>query len=38
MPTEIMVQIAEENVEAQKQLIEEEQHRASLVRHIWISR
>lgn len=38
MPADIMVQIAEENLEAHKQLLAEAQHRASLVRHIWISR
>ncbi|XP_011604432.2 putative malate dehydrogenase 1B [Takifugu rubripes] len=37
MPADIMVQIAEENLEAHKQLLAEAQHRANLVRHIWIS-
>lgn len=38
MPSEIMVKIAEENQEARKKLMEEEQHRTTFVRVIWISR
>lgn len=38
MPLEIMMKIAEENQEARKKLIEEEQHRATLVKHMWVSR
>lgn len=40
MPTDLMLSIAAENLEAKMSLIAEEQHRASLIKplHIWISR
>lgn len=38
MASEIMVQIAEENLEAHKKILKEEQHHATIVKHIWISR
>lgn len=37
MPSEMMVKIAEENEEARKKLTEEEQHRATLASHMWIT-
>uniref|UniRef100_H3C1K8 Malate dehydrogenase 1B, NAD (soluble) n=1 Tax=Tetraodon nigroviridis TaxID=99883 RepID=H3C1K8_TETNG len=37
MPSEMMMEIAKENEEARTKLIEEEQHRASFVEHLWIS-
>lgn len=40
MPTDVMLSVAAENLETKMNLVDEEQHRLSLIKplHVWISR